>query len=68
MADESSPAVAATLAAALLEPGMDTKAAVTTYYAMLDALEEERKQRQRERLKNRGPAPVPRVRRGPRDL
>ena len=68
MADESSPAVAATLAAALLGPGMDTKSAVTTYYAMLDALEEVRKQRQRERVKNRGPAPELRVKRSPRDL
>ena len=51
MADESSRAVAATLAAALLEPRMDATSAVSMHYAVLDALEEERKQRQRERSK-----------------
>ena len=55
MADDISRAVAATLTAPLLGPGMDVKSVVTTYYNVLDALEEERKQRQRERVKNRRP-------------
>jgi hypothetical protein len=58
MTDETS-IVAATLAAALLERGMDAKAAVSMYYAVRDALEAERKGRERRHSESRGQKPRP---------
>jgi len=54
MSNESPRTVAATLAAALLGPGMDARSAVSMYYNVLDALEGEQEQRQRQHVESRG--------------